>query len=157
MIYCNLKGGLGNMLFQIAATKSISIDYETDCSFPNLNNHLRYLDSDNTYNPKLKHSSEYKDLLKNLNSTNIDTSSIMRYPFEYSNKQLPDNNIIIAPKRQIQLFINTMAISRAVACFIGIATTKFENLSIIVKIKRCPSILATRGPTTSMCTISNGA
>jgi hypothetical protein len=32
MIYCNLKGGLGNMLFQIAATKSISIDKNMYCS-----------------------------------------------------------------------------------------------------------------------------
>ena len=39
MIYCNLKGGLGNMLFQIAATKSISIDNKTECSFPNLYTH----------------------------------------------------------------------------------------------------------------------
>ena len=43
MIYCNLKGGLGNMLFQIAAAKSIAIDTNNDCSFPNLVSHLQYL------------------------------------------------------------------------------------------------------------------
>ena len=66
MIYCNLKGGLGNMLFQIAAAKSIAIDTNNDCSFPNLVSHLQYLDSDGVYNPTLKHSSEYMQLLKNL-------------------------------------------------------------------------------------------
>ena len=50
MIYCNLKGGLGNMLFQIAAAKSIAIDTNNDCSFPNLVSHLQYLDSDGVYN-----------------------------------------------------------------------------------------------------------
>ena len=65
MIYCNLKGGLGNMFFQIAATKSLSIDNNTNCSFPNLHHHLSYLDLENTHNPKLNHSNEYIKIFKN--------------------------------------------------------------------------------------------
>ena len=66
MICCNLKGGLGNMLFQIAAAKSMAIDTNNECCFTNLKSHLQYLDSDMMYNPVLKHSSEYMKLLKNL-------------------------------------------------------------------------------------------
>lgn len=85
MIYCNLKGGLGNMLFQIASTKSISIDKNMDCSFPNLKNHLEYLNSENTYNPKLKHSTEYLKLFKNLSTTApTESVNVVEYPFEYS-------------------------------------------------------------------------
>jgi hypothetical protein len=36
MVYCSLKGGLGNILFQIATAKSMAIDKGTECSFPNL-------------------------------------------------------------------------------------------------------------------------
>ena len=66
MIYCNLKGGLANMLFQIAASKSLAIDNNTDCSFPNLIPHLDYLNGDNTHNPNLNYSNEYLRLFKNL-------------------------------------------------------------------------------------------
>ena len=59
MIYCNLRGGLGNMLFQIAAAKSMAFDSSSDCSFPNLHSHLNYLNCDGVYNPDLKHSNEY--------------------------------------------------------------------------------------------------
>jgi hypothetical protein len=96
MIYCNLKGGLGNMLFQIAATKSISIDNNTKCSFPNLNSHLEYLNSDDTHNPNLKHSNEYLKLFKNLN-TELPTENIntIEYPFEFINKEIGNENIFI--------------------------------------------------------------
>ena len=95
MVYCNLKGGLGNMMFQIAATKSIAIDNDTDCSFPNLDSHLNYLNQETTYNPKLKHSFEYRDLFKNLKKTPINCRKILTYPFEYVNIKLPKSDIII--------------------------------------------------------------
>lgn len=96
MIYCNLKGGLGNMLFQIAATKSISIDNGTECSFPNLYHHLEYLNSDNIHNPNLKHSNEYLKLFNNLN-TELPTENVntIEYPFEFSNKDIGNKNIFI--------------------------------------------------------------
>lgn len=84
MIYCNLKGGLGNMIFQIAATKSLSIDRDTDCSFPNLETHLKYLQNESTYNPYLKHTNEYKYFFRNLNTIPlVNKLSIISYPFEY--------------------------------------------------------------------------
>lgn len=95
MIYCNLKGGLGNMLFQIAATKSFSIDNKTNYSFPNLTQHLNYLDSDGFYNPSLKHSFEYLNIIKDLTSTPI-TSQIkmITFPFEYIKLDVGDNVLI---------------------------------------------------------------
>jgi hypothetical protein len=96
MIYCNLKGGLGNMLFQIAAAKSIAIDTNNDCSFPNLISHLQYLDSDGVYNPSLKHSSEYMQLLKNLKTTPIiEHVHYLEYPFEYIETQITKQNTLI--------------------------------------------------------------
>jgi hypothetical protein len=96
MIYCNLKGGLGNMLFQIAATKSISIDSGTECSFPNLMYHLDIMDSDNVHNSSLKHSSEYLKLLKNLNTNPPkENIKIIEYPFEFIDKKIYDTNVFI--------------------------------------------------------------
>lgn len=66
MIYCNLKGGLGNMLFQIAATKSLAIDVGCECSFPNLEKQLNYINNDSFFNPSIKHAMEYKTIFKNL-------------------------------------------------------------------------------------------
>lgn len=88
MIYCILKGGLGNMLFQIAAAKSIAIDTNNDCSFPNLISHLQYLNSDNTYNPNLTHSHEYMQIFKNLKHSPITHNLneyvyLMEFPFEF--------------------------------------------------------------------------
>jgi hypothetical protein len=67
MIYCNLKGGLCNMLFQIV-TKSFAIDKGIDCSFPNLINQYLLIDSDNYYNPSIKHSFEYQDMFGHFNT-----------------------------------------------------------------------------------------
>ena len=95
MIYINLKGGLGNMFFQIAAAKSISIDNHTECSFPNLDSHLHYLNSDTTYNPSLNYSGEYMDLLINLEVIPTTTNNVVKYPFNFV--QLPpfDTDVII--------------------------------------------------------------
>ena len=84
MIYCNLKGGLCNMLFQMAATKSLAIDNNTYFSFPNLISHLNYLNSDNVFNPKLKHSSEYLILFDKLSYSMIEKNvRVLNFPFEY--------------------------------------------------------------------------
>jgi hypothetical protein len=92
MIYCNLKGGLGNMLFQIAATKSFAIDLGVDCSFPNLNSQLHLINNDSVYNPKIKHSFEYTTLLKNLNTTPPKKNvKIIKFPFHYVKPPLQDD------------------------------------------------------------------
>lgn len=96
MIFCNLQGGLGNMFFQIAATISLSIDNDVDFCFPNLNQHLDYLNADNHYNSKLNHSKEYLIFLKNLQTFNIQYfDSIIKYPFDFVKKDIPKNNVLI--------------------------------------------------------------
>jgi hypothetical protein len=97
MIYVSLKGGLGNMLFQIAAGVSFSIKNNTKLCFLNLYDHLNYLNSDNTYNKKLNHSYEYLNLNQFIINNNIDDSSkhnFYEYPFEFSDFVPPDNSII---------------------------------------------------------------
>lgn len=98
MIYCNLKGGLGNMLFQIAATKSVSIDIGVDCCFPNLIDNLNYLNADNLYNPKLNHSLEYLKIFQKLNvSDPINIIDSLTYPFEFIPHQyIPLGNFFIS-------------------------------------------------------------
>lgn len=84
MIYSNLKGGLGNMLFQIAATISIATDNNQPYSFPNLYAQLNYLNLEINYNPSLNHSNEYLSLFKNFSveysNNNI---KVLSFPFEY--------------------------------------------------------------------------
>ena len=96
MIYCNLKGGLGNILFQIAATKSLSLDKNVDCSFPNLNELLDYLNNDNFYNPSINHCDEYKLFLNHINivSSNVEIP-IYYFPFEYKEFDLPHDEFYI--------------------------------------------------------------
>jgi len=96
MIYCNLVGGLCNMFFQIAATKSISLQKKTDCSFPNLDSHLSYLTSETTHNPNLSNAFEYNIFFSKLNKTTPLTSlPIYNYPFNYDELELPHDNFFI--------------------------------------------------------------
>lgn len=83
MVYCNLKGGLGNMLFQIATTISLATEKNIEFSFPNLHNHLDYLNHDNTYNPKIKHATEYMEIFGNFNSIQP-TTQIKKYTYPFN-------------------------------------------------------------------------
>ena len=98
MIYLNLKGGLGNMLFQIAAATSMGLDKNLPVSFPNIDAHLKFCNDENVHNTKLKHAYEYKNLgmFQNMLSTippyNL---PIFEYPFEYTPKQPQQPQFII--------------------------------------------------------------
>ena len=96
MIYCVLKGGLGNILFQIAAVKSLAIDSGVDCSFPNLIHHYGVMDADNYYIPNLKHSTEYHQIFDKLNVIQPTTSlPLTRYPFHYVKVDTPPDNFVV--------------------------------------------------------------
>jgi hypothetical protein len=98
MIYTRLKGGLGNMLFQIAATYSIALEKNTTPSFYNLDGQLTYLNNEKGFNPKLNHSFEYKNLngFNNLTtSTPPNGTPVYRYPFHYQNIQTQGDNFIV--------------------------------------------------------------
>lgn len=95
MIYCNLKGGLGNMLFQIAATMEFSRKLGVDYSFPNLLEHLEYAATETNYNPKLKSVAHYQQLFKDLRTVKpILTFEKIVFPFHYVDYQLPKDCII---------------------------------------------------------------
>lgn len=95
MIYCRLKGGLGNMLFQIAATYALAKKQNTSCSFPNMEEHLNYLNIDDKYNPSLQHAKEYKIIFSKLNTSSPNQYiPTYNYPFEY-NDFIPPNNSFI--------------------------------------------------------------
>jgi hypothetical protein len=98
MIYLNLKGGLGNMMFQIAAAKSISLSKKTDYSFPNLHSHINYLTLENIYNPKVNYCLEYLSLpfLKNANTSQSFLSvKTVTYPFHFEDIIIPTSNVRI--------------------------------------------------------------
>jgi hypothetical protein len=96
MVYCNLKGGLGNILFQIAAAKSISIDMGLDCSFPNLIEQIDRLNYDYVHNPNLRHAFEYIDFLQNLKTEAPSTTlKTYHYPFQYINYEIIENDFFI--------------------------------------------------------------
>jgi hypothetical protein len=59
MVYFTLRGGLANMMFQIAAVKAIAMSKNTEASFQNLDSQLRYLNNESNFNPNLKHCEEY--------------------------------------------------------------------------------------------------
>jgi hypothetical protein len=96
MIYCNLKGGLGNMLFQIAATISLSIDKKIDYCFTNLFDHISYLNNEKNYNPNLDYANEYLKIFKNLNTCKIlGYPELITYPFHYTKINSNSNDFII--------------------------------------------------------------
>ena len=95
MIYCNLKGGLGNMLFQIAAVKAFSYKKNIDCSFPNFYNHLSYLNQEIEHNKNLNYAEQYSSFLKlntKIPSNNIQSYS---YPFEYISFVPSEDNFFV--------------------------------------------------------------
>jgi hypothetical protein len=107
MIYCNLKGGLGNMLFQIAATKSLAIDNDASFSFPNLIANLQYLNQDNFHNLSLTHSFEYLNLLNNLNFCGPkENFKIIYFPFEYIKIGKIEEDVLIDGFFQSEKYFN---------------------------------------------------
>lgn len=96
MIYCRLQGGLGNMLFQIAATISFANDNNKNYCFPNLIDHINYLNGETTHNENLKHGLDYLKLFKNLNGCNgSNNPTTLHYPFHYENINLPEGDVIV--------------------------------------------------------------
>jgi hypothetical protein len=96
MIYCNLKGGLGNMLLQMAAVKSIAIDNQTDCSFPNLIDQINLINNEMYYNPKIKHGFEYMLMFENVNTVSpINQLDVISFPFHYQKINIPEGNFYV--------------------------------------------------------------
>lgn len=83
MIACNLKGGLGNLMFQIAALKSLAIDNDTDVIFPNAKQMIDYL---NSIPPAMGYAIEYYNIFKNFNwiaNEQFVSNNTIHVPFGY--------------------------------------------------------------------------
>jgi len=147
MVYCILKGGLGNILFQIATAKSMAIDKGTDCSFPNLIEQIHKINNDTFHNPDLKHGFEYMDFLQNLKT---ETPKIplktYNYPFEYVNYSIPENDFFIDGFFQSEKYFkhNRKAILEYFCDFSIYDNIVNEKYSFI-KSNRCTAIHVRRG------------
>lgn len=92
MIYCRLKGNLGNILFQVAATLAIAKDNNTTASFPNLTMLLNQINADQVHTPDLKHANEYMFLFETLDTTPPSSElPIIKFPFHFENKKITQN------------------------------------------------------------------
>lgn len=145
MIYCNLKGGLGNMLFQIAGTKSLAIDKNVDCSFPNLLGHLEYLNRDDYYNDTLKHSYEYLSVLQPLNTYSNPNLQCINYPFHFVEIQTPNDEFIVNGFFQSEKYFkhNREAILRMLD--FSFYDKHVEEKYGFIQTKKCTSIHVRRG------------
>jgi len=95
MITCNLKGGLGNMMFQIAGIKSFAKDNNTDVYFHNVREHLKVLDTIDK-SPCRGYAKDYYTIFKNLNlganlQYNFTPKSTVSCPFEYRPMSFGEN------------------------------------------------------------------
>lgn len=86
MITCNLKGGLGNMMFQIAAIKSMAKDNNADSYFHNVRQHISDLNTIST-SPCRGYAQQYYTVFGGLNlGENLQYgykhSSVVHVPFE---------------------------------------------------------------------------
>ena len=147
MIYCNLKGGMANMLFQIAAAKSLAIDNNSECNFPNLITHLNYLNGDNTHNPNLKHSSEYLLLLRNLKTKPCSNNTqYFLYPFEYTETKPITNDVLIDGFFQSEkYFVHNREEILKFINFDFIKKDYIDSEYNFLRTKRCTSIHVRRG------------
>ena len=95
-VYCYLKGGLANMMFQIAATTSIAKDNSMVAAFPNLHQQLDYLNKDEKYNQTLNHATEYIEMFGKLNTSQpVGNEPIAKFPFHYGELDLPNGDFVI--------------------------------------------------------------
>ena len=67
MITCRLKGGLGNMMFQIAFLEYEGKKNNFQTGYWNVNQNIQHLNNDKLHNPKLNHATEYLKIFKNFN------------------------------------------------------------------------------------------
>lgn len=90
MIFYRLKGGLCNMMFQIAAVTAIAKKRNTEASFLNIDEQLKYLNDDSFYNPNVNYCFDYKNLnfFKNL-KTIPEPSYISTYEYPFHFQEAP--------------------------------------------------------------------
>lgn len=69
MISCEVMGGLGNMLFHVAAVYALARDNDDQLSLPNLDSHLVYLNSRRSLCSGMEDAQEYKVIFRGFPSS----------------------------------------------------------------------------------------
>lgn len=94
MISCRLKGGLGNLMFQIAGIESLSKKSNIKCGYYNVDEIINWINSETNHRPELKHANDYLKMFKNFNWPKIpQPKNKVAVSFNYSNIQVKDNTI----------------------------------------------------------------
>lgn len=96
MITCELMGGIGNLMFQVAATEYLGYANNLDTFYYNTDKILTYLNAEDSHNPKLKHSFEYLDMFENFRWKIGVTGSVtnrVNVPFHYEKINPVDNTL----------------------------------------------------------------
>ncbi len=84
MITCRLKGGLGNMMFQIAATEWMAKQDGLEVFYYNADQHLAKLNNEVKHNPSMKHAEKYKKIFANFHwPTEGKFTKTIKLPFHY--------------------------------------------------------------------------
>lgn len=142
MITCNLMGGLGNQMFQIATTishaKNIGVDY--------------FFDFSRCHTPNQGKTSNYyvNSIFKNIKNVNVDIKNsnlkIYQEPnFNFSEIPNIDNIILNGYFQSEKYFKKQENIVKEIFCFDGVDTIVNEYLSSIKNGKNLTSIHVRRG------------
>lgn len=89
-------GGLGNVMFQIAATEYLGHKYEFETGYWNLDSHIDDLNNDTYYNSSLNHAKEYINMFENFKWPSITHPpggfyNFKEVPFHYEPFEVLDN------------------------------------------------------------------
>ena len=93
MISCRLKGGLGNLMFQIAGVEHMAKFNNLKSCYWNVD-YLNSLNRDKAHNPALKHATDYKVIFKNFKwPVGKKPSDTVHLPFHYEKVNVKDNTV----------------------------------------------------------------
>tara|TARA_B100000575_G_C23097712_1_gene633185 strand:- start:189 stop:968 length:780 start_codon:yes stop_codon:yes gene_type:complete len=93
MITCQLKGGLGNMMSQIAFVEYQAHKYGLEPGYWNIDAALNHLNNESHNRPNLKHAREYLTIFENFKWPRIKSrpSETMKVPFWYEDITIKNN------------------------------------------------------------------
>jgi len=93
MITCRLKGGLGNMMFQLAFVEYEGKMNNFQTGYWNVDTNLKHLNGNIHHNPELTHAYDYLKIFRNFNWPRISNppTTIKDIPFHYEPFKVTDN------------------------------------------------------------------
>lgn len=97
MISCKLMGGLGNLMFQVAAIEYLGNEYNFKTGYWNLDFQINHINNDSYYNPTLNHAEEYLNMFEHFNWPSINHPpggfyNFKEVPFHYEPFEVLDDS-----------------------------------------------------------------